>query len=49
MMISKDIISDEKAMLQCIQKEEKHVPKNCSSNKHVIQVELETHGREENV
>ena len=47
-VISRDVVFDEKAMLQCTKKEEKQKLENCSRNEQLIQVELETHGIEEN-
>ena len=43
MVISRDVIFDEKVMLQNTQKEEKQAPKNHYSDEYVVQVELETH------
>ena len=42
-VISRDVVFDEKAILYCTQKGEKHEPKNCSNSKQLVQVELETH------
>ena len=41
-VINRDVIFDEKSMLQITQEKEKQVPKNCSNSKQVVQVELET-------
>lgn len=48
-LISRDVIFDEKTMLQRTQEEQKHVSKNYSINEHMVQVELETHDRKDNV
>lgn len=45
-VISKDAIFYEKALLQQTQEEKKQVPENCDTNKHEVQMELETHDRE---
>ncbi|RVW79834.1 Retrovirus-related Pol polyprotein from transposon TNT 1-94 [Vitis vinifera] len=46
-VISRDVVFDEKPMLQCTQKGEKQEPESCSSNEKLIQVELETHDIED--
>ena len=43
MVISRDVIFDEKSMLQGTQEKEKQVSENCSGNEQVVQVELESH------
>ena len=43
MVISRDVIFDEKIMLHNTQKEDKQAPENHYSDEHVVQVELETH------
>lgn len=48
-LISRDVIFDEKTMLQRIQEEQKRVSKNYSINELMVQVELETHDRKDNV
>ena len=45
-VISRDVVFDEKAMLQRTQEEQKQVPENCSTNENVVQVELEEYDRE---
>lgn len=47
MAINRNVIFDGKVILQHTQEEKKQVPKNCSSNEHVVQAELETHGKED--
>ena len=46
-VISRDVVFDEKPMLQCTKKGEKQELKSCSSNEQLIQVELETHDIED--
>ena len=48
-VVSRDVIFDEKSMLQSTQEKEKQVPKNCSGNEQVVQVELESHVDEDSV
>ena len=45
-VISRDVVFDEKAMLQHTQEEQKQVLKNCSTNENVVQVDLEEYDRE---
>ncbi|RVX07400.1 Retrovirus-related Pol polyprotein from transposon TNT 1-94 [Vitis vinifera] len=46
-VINRDVVFDEKPMLQCTKKGEKQELKSCSSNEQLIQVELETHDIED--
>ena len=43
MVISRDVIFDEKTILQNTKKEKKQAPKNHYSDEYAVQVELETH------
>ena len=43
MVISRDVIFDEKSMLHNTQKEDKQAPKNHYNDEYVVHVELETH------
>ena len=45
-VISRDVVFDEKAMVQCTQGEETWMPESSSSNEHAVQVELEAHERD---
>src|SRR3954464_4419626 len=45
-VISRDVVFDEKIMVQCTQGEETRVPESNSSDEHAVQVELEAHERE---
>ncbi len=45
-VISRDVVFDEKSMLKSTQGEEQQVPKSGSSDKQMVQVELETPIRE---
>ena len=49
MVISRDVIFDEKSMLQGTQEKEKQVSENYSGNEQVVQVELESHVDEDSV
>ena len=46
-VINRDVVFDEKPMLQCTKNGEKQELKSCSSNEQLIQVELETHDIED--
>ena len=48
-VINRDVVFDEKFMLQSTQEKEKQVPENCSGNEQVVQVELESHVDEDSV
>ena len=48
-VISRDVVFDEKSMLQSTQEKEKQVSENYSGNEQVVQVELESHVDEDSV
>jgi hypothetical protein len=45
-VISRDVVFDENSMLKSTQGKEQQVPGSSSSDKQVVQVELETHVQE---